>query len=665
VKHAIRELAAEGVNLFVVFGIGYLGGESYYPSEVAPAHPDLGDRDFLRDACEATTELGVSCIAYVNSLFGGPDAWQEHPEWLQRRTDDSLTEMGNARAMCPLSPYGKRIIAAVDEIARRYPVQGMYFDEPSFQSWCACPNCQRAFAADTGLELPRTASADETWTQFVAWRYAKVAEFVERARAAFVAHRPDAAFWCQHAFPMTSTVLPVMRKLFEGMLPQRVPETAEGWSRTLFYGQQVEQQVESLDVLSAELWRRFADRPAWWPGAASSYLRSLAGPRPVVAFLEYPDFPWSLRRIPDDELAYVVADVEAAGGHPWFPLYAPGRADMSGWTTAGRVHRAIANLLPEGAVPVAEVAVGYSPSSADLQSLGDVERDYMDGFLGAVQLLREAHVPYRIVSLDRLEADALASVQVLLLPDAINIPAKSFETIEAFVTGGGSAVVLGRLPEVAGLNLLSGVRDSGNSIQLGIAYLEWNDVASADAPGIRYPVRGRVPALTLDGAEVLGSVAHGFELFEAPPEEAETVPVVTRARHGRGTVVTSTVDVGALARRFRAPDLDRLLQRLLAAAGHTPQVVIDAPAEVAVIPWRADDAWALFLVNRTGIEEQGRAVPVGPVNVSLPGFETAAGMTVESAGADGVTVATGGGGRPTVVVPTVGAWAVLKITEER
>ena len=675
-REAVERFSGHGVNVFVVFGIGYLGGESYYPSSVAPSHPQLGDRDFLQEACEATSKIGAACIAYVNSLFGGPDSWQNHPDWVQQRPDGSYTEMGDARAMCPLSPYGDRIIAAVEEIASRYPVQGMYFDEPSFQSWCACSYCKTKFLHDTGASLPLIADGDDpNWSLFVTWRYEQVTSFVQRAAEAFRRHRPESSFWCQHAFPMTSTVVPVMRKLFDGMLPSRVPIITEGWSRTLYYGQRIEQQVASIDVLSAELWRRFADRPIWWPGAAVSYLKSIAGDRPVLAFLEYPDFPWSLRPVPDDELEYMVVNVRANGGHSWFPLYAPGASDERGWGAIAAVHQKLESLELAADRLAAEVVVGYSPSTADLRSLEDVERDYLDGVIGTLQLLRDSQVPHSLVSLDQLEESALEGVQTLVIPGASALPDATIQVIERYVASGGSLLLFGDVGthnghgerrSIGALESMIGARAGSESVPLGIAYLQWKgDTAGTDSSRA-FPVRGVVPSLEVGDAEVLGSIRIGYNLFEAPPDEVDELPAVTRSRRGAGSVVSSLVDVGALARRYHAPGVDELFRTLLDETGHTAIVRLIAPSTVTVCPWKSEKGWILYLLNQTGIEENGRVIPVGPVTVLVPRAGGTKQAALRASGIDGkiefldqdeVTL--------TVKVEALGVWAVLEITEEQ
>jgi hypothetical protein len=674
-RDAVERFSGHGVNVFVVFGIGYLGGESYYPSSVAPSHPQLGDRDFLQEACEATSKIGAACIAYVNSLFGGPDSWQSHPDWMQQRPDGSLTEMGDARAMCPLSPYGDRIIAAVEEIASRYSVQGMYFDEPSFQSWCACTFCKTQFLQDTGAALPLQADEDDpAWTLFVAWRYEKVTNFVQRAAEAFRRHRPESAFWCQHAFPMTSTVVPVMRKLFEGMLPSRVPAITEGWSRTLYYGQRIEQQVASLDVLSAELWRRFADRPIWWPGAAVNYLKSIAGDRPVLAFLEYPDFPWSLRPVPDDELEFMVVNVRANGGHSWFPLYAPGASDERGWAAIATVHHELETFDHGQGQLTAEVIVGYSPSTADLRSVDDVERDYLDGVIGTLQLLRDSHIPHSLVSLDLLEEGRLADIQTLVIPGAAALPESTVQVIEEYVTSGGSLLLLGDVGthdgngvrrSVGALQSMIGARSGCELRHLGIAYLQWKDDTMMTNSSRVFPVRGVVPTLEVGEAEVLGMIRIGYNLFEAPPDEVEELPAVTRSRRGAGSVVSCLVDVGALARRYHAPGVDEFFRALLDATGHTAKIRLIAPPSVTLCPWKTEKGWVLYLLNQTGIEEHGHVTPVGPVTVSIPRSSETRRATLHANGIDAkIEFLDHGEAMLTTRVEVLGVWAVIEITEE-
>ena len=42
----------------------------------------------------------------------------------------------------------------VDEIVELYDIDGLYFDELSFQSWCKCENCNTLFRKEYGIDIP-------------------------------------------------------------------------------------------------------------------------------------------------------------------------------------------------------------------------------------------------------------------------------------------------------------------------------------------------------------------------------------------------------------------------------------------------------------------------------------------------------------------------------
>jgi hypothetical protein len=272
----------------------------------------------------------------------------------------------------------------------------------------------------------------------------------------------------------------------------------------------------------------------------------------------------------------------------------------------------------------------------------------------------------------------LDDVEVLVVPSAAVVPDETLAALSRFVEGGGSAILLGDLATHRAdgtlrggseVEELTGARTSAERVPLGIAYLAWGESESLDGKDeadALFAVRGAVPALEILDADVLGSVRLGYQLFEAPPEDAKAIPVVTRARRGEGVVVATGLDIGGLAQRFRAPGIAGLLRTLLRAAGHESAFDVDAPATVSFVPWRTASGWVVFLLNRTGLEDHGTAVPVGPVTVRVPRGADAVRASVRAIGVDDAVVAdaSAGDGTWTVTVPAVGVWAVLEIGEE-
>ena len=78
----------------------------------------------------------------------------------------------------PESRYREYLAQVVAEISENYAVDGFYFDEPSFQSWCSCSYCREKFYAENHQELP----VDERWgdpvfQKFIDWRYSQITDW--------------------------------------------------------------------------------------------------------------------------------------------------------------------------------------------------------------------------------------------------------------------------------------------------------------------------------------------------------------------------------------------------------------------------------------------------------------------------------------------------------
>jgi len=158
IREIVKRLAGYGVNTLNIFAISYWpGGAAFYKSSLAPVHPDLGDRDLLEMAIDEAHRQGMKAVAYVNTLWGDRDKLEKHSEWAQRRIDGKITTWEpnlTTVAMCPNTGYRDYVLKVVEEIGHNYDVDGFYFDEPCFQSWCNCQSCRQAFARQVGEELP-------------------------------------------------------------------------------------------------------------------------------------------------------------------------------------------------------------------------------------------------------------------------------------------------------------------------------------------------------------------------------------------------------------------------------------------------------------------------------------------------------------------------------
>lgn len=625
---AVELLVDCGINTVVSFALGYGRGEAYYASAYAKPHPCLNGRDLLGDVLEVTHRHGLAFCAYVNSFFGGPEFHVEHPEWTQKWADGSETVQGDAKALCINSPYRQHIIEVSDEVAGRYPIDAFYLDEPSLQSWCACKWCAERFELDTSFELPRESQpGTRRFAAFMQWRSDVVTEFIGAVGEAVRQARPGVEFFAQHAFPLASTAPELRRHLFGSATSDRMPPQWEGWYRPAFYGQDIVKASAQLDLVGLEPWRRFVDQPVWWEGVCVSYARAASGGKTVLPLMEYPHFPWGLSRLSDDELAVNCADVTANGGDLWFPMYAPDAADRAGWRVLGNVFRALDGALPLGSVSAADVAVLVSRRSAERYGQGKADRRYLDDLTGVIQLVRELHLPYRILSAETLDAAALLPVRTLLVPSAACLDERECSLIEAWVRGGGRLIATGPLAthdetgSHRGNTLLAdliGARISDNEILAGFGYLVPAQTSLSDA-STRYPVREAQFEVTPISAERVLDLAPSWDLF-SPPEDADTYPSVTTNRVGDGIAALCPLPIGTIRRRFEGYETREMLSRLLDVTEVDPDLQpLEVGIDVALHTWLCGADLHVFFINTTSIETSGQVSSLDRQTIDVRG----------------------------------------------
>jgi hypothetical protein len=620
--HTAEFFAERGFNTLVVFALGYLRGETYYPSRYAAAHPELGGRDLFGEFIEAASVHGLSVVGYVNGFFGGPETYEQYPEWTQRWADGRETTQGAAKAICPNSPYGELVANIAGEVSNRYPVDGIYLDEPSLQSWCACRFCQERYAQDTGEDLPLEVSkGTPDFDRFLSWRTRVVTEFVAGVGQSVKDARPEASFFAQHAFPLASTAHDHLKHLFWGKTSGRTPPQFDGWYRPAFYGQHISQVAQHLDVVGIEPWRRFNGQPLWWQGACVSYARSAGRGKPVVPLMEYPHFPWGLGRLSDDELETNCVDVIANGGELWWPMYAPGSADMSGWDTIEQIFADTAGIRPSGAEQIAYLGVLVSRTSAERYAAGDADTLYLDDLLGTVQLARETHLPYRLVSAEAMDDSEIADLSVILAPSAACMSESETETLARWVRDGGHLIATGecathdeaaqRRPASLMEEVL-GVSIRAERVHAGLGYLQ--DRSDRDHTSL-VPVRDEQPAIEVLTAEVIMSLVPSWDLFQ-PPAIEERHPGVTRNTYGKGIADYIGVQLGRLRKRFELFEAHQIIEMLIDRS-LSPIAGVTVAPEVALHVWRTSTDMRVLLVNITSVDTTGRRTVVGRQTIRL------------------------------------------------
>lgn len=395
----------QAVNVFAKCVHGY----SYYPTEVGTTHPGLSF-DLLGAQIEALHRRGIRAPIYVSVLWDDLAA-EQHPGWvvtdrdgrtLVRRPLSADTVLRNEVGYSSLdiaTPYADYLLAQVEELCRRYPVDGLWFDlvwpEPSYS-----PAAQsRMRAAGVPLE-----DAEAVWEHYRDLLH----DLCSRLRDVVTHHHPDATIF------------------LNGSVGADMADIVE---------LQTHIEVESLPT-SGDVWGY-----SHYPVVARN---ARTHGKPLVGMTGRFHASWAdfggLKTVP--QLEYEVGTIVGAGGAVCIgdQLHPDGRIDAAVYRTIGAVYERLARLEPflDGAVPVREVAVlGHWERKS---ATGHLVAVHTDPVGAAVQLLLE--LGYQVDVVDPALTD-LTGYRCVVVPDGSRLTASGEQALRGFHGAGGSVVVAG------------------------------------------------------------------------------------------------------------------------------------------------------------------------------------------------------------------------------
>ena len=94
---------------------------------------------------------------------------------------EKKTKQLKASTICPNSPYKEILLKTAKEISSKYDIDGFYFDEVSFQSWCNCNFCKKKYFKETGLTIPKKTNFNNSlFLRWMSWREKIINELVKK-----------------------------------------------------------------------------------------------------------------------------------------------------------------------------------------------------------------------------------------------------------------------------------------------------------------------------------------------------------------------------------------------------------------------------------------------------------------------------------------------------
>lgn len=443
VEGIVNETHHGAVNTLCVFCIGYYpGGTAFYQSRLAPHYPGLGERDLLTETLNAAHHNGQKVIAYIASIWGGREMFLAHEDWAQRKADGQVTswdEDFTSVAMCPNSPYREYLAEVVREISENYAVDGFYFDEPSFQSWCSCIHCREKFYAEYHAELPVVEDWDNpTFQKFIHWRYQQITEW--RRSLYELVKRDDRCIFFQGAFPLAQFTSEPFR--ISGLtLPNPYRDRfAVDWYVPLAHAAYLPESAAIGDVVHFELYRVSMREPLWWYGVSLRYGQTIGSGKQMLTLNMMAQTPFDQYGLPEKEIQLSMAEILANSGSPHYARYYPDRVDQKAWDHVYANFRKAKELEPylSPRQSLKYAAILFSQSTVDRFDQVNDKPAHLTSLKGFSKALLQEKISFDILTEDEL--DHLNQYKVLILPNASCLSNQTKKSIRDYVTNGGGLV---------------------------------------------------------------------------------------------------------------------------------------------------------------------------------------------------------------------------------
>ncbi len=390
---ALKEGNIGAITIFAKCHHGYC----YYPTQIGTQHPTMDpDFDLTGAIMDAAHEIGVDVPVYITAGWSALDE-QQHPEWVMRRKDGSLS-MTNVdllaspsdprpwiswKNLCLNGPYAQHIYDLTQEIVDRYDrLDGLFYDICSLEKACYCPHC---------LQQMRQLGYDpENDAQAHAYHVRMHLQFMETTNAILHKKFPEATIFFNGCAEIYEPEYHSVQSYLE---MEDLPTTSGGYNKM---------------PPRASYMRRYGKEILGQTGKFHTVWGEFGGYKNPQA-LKY------------EALTMAMNGAKCCIGDQMPPS---GQMDMETYRSIGIAFRALEEIEPYAypALPTADVGVYLS---------GNPESDQ-----GLHTVLLESQIDFEVV----VPGDDLSAYRLLILPDYVDLPESEALRLQQFANQGGAIV---------------------------------------------------------------------------------------------------------------------------------------------------------------------------------------------------------------------------------
>lgn len=592
----VAEILDTGADIVAVYASNQYG-IAYYPSKIWPQHPGLKGRDYYGEVASRLQARGKKVIAYTNWLDSKHPEWNVVPLGKEREVctapqpladwADPQNPNGRVQALpggawnvpCYNSPRREDVLAITREILDLYRPDGFMLDMFFYTGVCVCNYCRPVLENICQTkEITREAIRDH-WVDHINWRCERSASFIA-----------EVSRLCRERGVLT------VHNAFAPLYQPAIGGVSQDW-------------LDSLDVFVSECFDAFLT-PCTDLNSTSINVRwqhAIGKPSWVLRTSTPPHLAhWPISRA---QWQLYAAACKANGCKVFGPCGVGARPDT---TTSPRQLSRVKEAfelymldadLSEDAASAAKIGLVFSWATRKYYS-DDLQ--WAEEFTGWARLLIEEHLPYDIVTAERVRSpNDLAKYDLVILPNVANLSDDSCEAVRQYVSQGGRVLATAE----------TSLRDDRGNLRADFAL---GDVLAISRKGIcegnlalERPVEAEPISGVFQQIETWGETLSRYVEVDPAgpvagtkdplPMQITNWPACVKNHFGQGQTICITFDIGRLYETHGYQHIGIWMAELIDAILPERQLLLKAPRTVEVTVWAQDGRKRMIvhLTNRT------------------------------------------------------------------
>jgi hypothetical protein len=549
-------------------------GPCYWPTKQGHMHKGLKGRDILGEVIGHAHRCGMDAVVYYSLIFDNmaydlDESWRIRDLAGKASREGAKGSSGRAESFdgsryglcCPNSPgYRAFTSAQLEDLCAHYDFEGVFFDMAFWPHVCYCDNCKSRFYAETGKEMPVAPDwADPDWAAFQQRREDWMADFALFSTGTIKGCKPKAS--CNHQF---STMV-------------------QDWVRGVTAG-----MAEAVDYAGGDFYGGVRQQ-----SFVCKLFHSMTGNFEfhTSRCTNLQDHT-TMKTVDEIELNYAIA-LAHGGAFLFIDAIDPeGTLNPAVYETMGHILEKGKSIEPYiGGRIVADAAVFFNTKSKmDLE--GDGAPPHITAAISAANRLREAHIPYTVLTEKSLH-EGLGAYKAVIIPDIAVLLQEQIEAFLGYAAKGGRLLVSG---EAGGRYFADalGMRPAGKTAE-NVTY-----VSPAAGGPLEALIDRKHPlavferqALMEYGGRAEAHITLPFTLPQEtrrfasihsnPPGKATAYPAIVEKAYGDGLILWTAAPLENYGQGKHIEVYEHLLKRLLPAAS----IRVDAHRALEVVLfWR-------------------------------------------------------------------------------